>query len=179
MIGNCYSRIKLNSISFLVRGWFNIVIRRIGCFRDKPRRAAGSMVANQRGLKFAVRDCAHQARKRGYKLFAVQNGGECFLGPGAKITHNKYGRSTKCQGGKGGLWANDVYQLIIKRMWQNSVNSYLIHSFFVCLCCLFSILCYLQPNFNFSFAYFRWTAPKTRTQTLPKTKTQTLPRTCS
>lgn len=137
------------------------------------------MVANQKGLKFAVRDCAHQARKRGYKIFAVQNGGECFLGPRAKITYNKYGRSTKCRGGKGGPWANDVYHLIIKRMWQNSVDLFLHTSFFVCLCCLFSVMCYLEPNFNFSFACFRWAAPKTKTETLPKTKTQTLPRTCS
>lgn len=179
MIGNCYSRIQLNLISFLARGWSNIVIRRIGCFKDKPRRAAGSMVANQKGLKFAVRDCAHQARKRGYNIFAVQNGGECFLGPRAKITYNKYGRSTKCRGGKGGPWANDVYHLIIKRMWKNSVDLFLHTSFFVCLCCLFSVMCYLEPNFNFSFACFRWAAPKTKTETLPKTKTQTLPRTCS
>ena len=75
------------------------------------------MVANQRGLKYAVSDCAHQARKRGYKIFAVQKGGEYFLGLRAKITYNTYGRSTKWQGGKGGPWANDVYQLIIiKRM---------------------------------------------------------------
>ena len=72
------------------------------------------MVANLRGLKYAVRDCARQARKRGYKVFAVQNGGECFMGPRAKITYNKYGPSKKCRGGKGGPWANNVYILIIK-----------------------------------------------------------------
>ena len=99
------------------------------------------MVANQGGLRYDVKDYAHQARKRGYKVFAVQNGGECFLRPRTKITYNKYGRSTKCRGGKGGPWANDVYKLIIKRMRQNSIDSHLHASFFVCLCCLFSIMC--------------------------------------
>ena len=98
----------------LVRGWSNVVIRNLGCFRDKRRRSAGSMVANLRGLKYAVRDCARQARKRGYRIFAVQNGGECFMGPRAKITYKMYGRSKRCRGGKGGPWANDVYIIIIK-----------------------------------------------------------------
>ena len=79
------------------------------------------MVANLRGLKFAVRDCARQARKRGYRLFAVQNGGECFIGPRAKITYKKYGPSKRCRGGKGGPWANDVYIIVVKGGFQDVV----------------------------------------------------------
>lgn len=107
---------KRINIIFVVaaRGWTNVRLRSVGCFKDKPRRAAGSMVANLRGLKFAVRDCARQARKRGYRLFAVQNGGECWMGPRAKITYKKYGASRRCRGGKGGPWANDVYIIIVK-----------------------------------------------------------------
>ena len=82
------------------------------------------MVANLRGLKFAVRDCARQARKRGYRVFAVQNGGECFMGPRAKITYKRYGPSKKCRGGKGAPWANDVYKIIIKGMFRSFVPRY-------------------------------------------------------
>lgn len=80
------------------------------------------MVANLRGLKFAVRDCARQARKRGYRLFAVQNGGECFMGPRAKITYKKYGPSKRCRGGKGGPWANNVYIIVVKGRCQDFVR---------------------------------------------------------
>lgn len=104
------------------RGWTNVYIRSIGCFKDKPRRAAGSMVANLRGLKYAVRDCARQARKRGYRLFAVQNGGECFMGPRAKITYKKYGPSKRCRGGKGGPWTNNVYIIVVKGMCHDFVR---------------------------------------------------------
>ena len=100
------------------KGWTNVHIRSVGCFKDKPRRAVGSMVANLRGLKFVVRDCARQARKRGYRLFAVQNGGECWMGPRAKLTYKKYGTSKRCRGGKGGPWANNVYVIIVKGMSQ-------------------------------------------------------------
>lgn len=110
-------------INFLIaaRGWTNVYLRSIGCFKDKARRAAGSMVANLRGLKFAVRDCARQARKRGYRIFALQNGGECFMGPRAKITYKKYGPSKRCRGGKGGPWANNVYIIIVKGMFQDII----------------------------------------------------------
>lgn len=115
----------LTSIKYVfitARGWTNVYIRSIGCFKDKPRRAAGSMVANLRGLKFVVRDCARQARKRGYRLFAVQNGGECFMGPRAKITYKKYGPSKRCRGGKGGPWANNVYIIVVKGRFLDFVG---------------------------------------------------------
>jgi len=46
---------------------------------------------------------------RGYKAFAVQHQGWCATGPRAHLTYRKYGRSNRCRNGKGGPWANDVY----------------------------------------------------------------------
>ena len=58
--------------------------------------------------------CFLLAARRGYRLFGVQNGSECFSGPMAHRTFNRYGRSNRCRNGKGGPWANDVY-IIIRR----------------------------------------------------------------
>jgi hypothetical protein len=49
------------------------------------------------------------AEKNGYKVFSVQHGNQCFSGPHAEKTYNKYGSSNKCSNGVGGSWANDVY----------------------------------------------------------------------
>ena len=46
---------------------------------------------------------------RGYRAFAVQHQGWCATGPRAHLTYRKYGRSNRCRNGKGGPWANDVY----------------------------------------------------------------------
>ena len=58
----------------------------------------------------AIAKCAVAAMRRGYRMFAVQNGGQCFSSATAPLTFNKYGKSTACwSGGKGGPWANEVY----------------------------------------------------------------------
>jgi len=50
------------------------------------------------------------ALKRKYRIFAVQNGGECFGSANAQKTFDKYGKSTACgKDGEGGVWANHVY----------------------------------------------------------------------
>ena len=46
---------------------------------------------------------------RGYRAFAVQHQGWCATGPKAHVTYRRYGRSNRCRNGKGGPWANDVY----------------------------------------------------------------------
>ena len=62
----------------------------------------------------AVMACFHLAARRGYRAFGIQNGGECFSGPLAHHTYNRYGPSNRCKNGKGGSWASNVY-FIIKR----------------------------------------------------------------
>ena len=54
--------------------------------------------------------CAVAALKKKYRIFAVQNGGQCFGSDSALTTFDKYGKSTACgNDGGGGVWANHVY----------------------------------------------------------------------
>ena len=60
----------------------------------------------------AIQKCALAAKIRGYKTFAIQDGGMCVGGPTAHETFDKYGESQDCKNdGKGGPWANQVYNL--------------------------------------------------------------------
>ena len=56
-----------------------------------------------------ITKCAKAAKAYGYKIFAVQNGGQCFADPNAQKTYTTYGPSTQCRFGVGGALANDVY----------------------------------------------------------------------
>ena len=60
----------------------------------------------------AVQKCYEVTKKRGYKAFAVQNGGWCASGPLAEINFDWYGQSCACgTDGKGGPSVNQVYEL--------------------------------------------------------------------
>ena len=60
----------------------------------------------------AIEKCYQAAKKRGFQLFAVQNGGWCASSASAFKTFNKYGKSSACKSdGKGGPWANQVYYI--------------------------------------------------------------------
>ena len=54
--------------------------------------------------------CYEAALARGYRVFGVQHGGWC-AGTSAADTYKKYGKATNCANGRGGYWANDVYQI--------------------------------------------------------------------
>ena len=67
---------------------------------------------NYQRRKDAIRKCYEVASERGYKFFAVQDGGACFGDESGGKTYMKYGRKTRgCYNGKGGPWGNDVYQI--------------------------------------------------------------------
>ena len=54
--------------------------------------------------------CALAARKRGFHMFALQDGGWCAASATAINTFDKYGKSTDClDNGEGGHFANNVY----------------------------------------------------------------------
>ncbi|XP_048576007.1 neurogenic locus notch homolog protein 2 [Nematostella vectensis] len=91
---------------------------RLGCYKD----AATSAIASLEGVDpildgapnvrtHAKRKCALVAVNRGYTVFAVQDGGKCFSADDAHLTYFKYGTSSSCVDGKGGVLANDVYVL--------------------------------------------------------------------
>jgi len=61
--------------------------------------------------KSPIAKCAVAAMRKGYSMFAVQNGGWCAASATAPRTFDKYGKSTACRSdGKGGGGANQVYQ---------------------------------------------------------------------
>lgn len=89
----------------------------MGCYKDTAERAISSLEGkdpaldgNYKTRKNPIAKCALVARKRGYRVFAVQNGGWCAASATAEETFNKYGKSSACElDGQGGPWANEVY----------------------------------------------------------------------
>ena len=55
--------------------------------------------------------CAKVAKKHNSNTFALQKGGQCFIGKEGTPTYERYGPSRKCKYGLGGQMANDVYFL--------------------------------------------------------------------
>jgi len=60
----------------------------------------------------AINECGNFAKAKGYKGFAVQDGGQCFTSEDAHLLYSKYGATTTCVNGKGGGYANDYYEWI-------------------------------------------------------------------
>ena len=89
----------------------------LGCYKDTGHRAIPPLEGKDQILDkhYLHRDnpiakCAVAAMKRGYKMFAVQNGGWCAASETAQSTFDKYGKSSACKtDGEGGPWANHVY----------------------------------------------------------------------
>ncbi|XP_031551901.1 hemicentin-1-like [Actinia tenebrosa] len=81
-----------------------------GCFGDSRSRAMPVFLKKLSYYSGAVAKCAKLASSHKYKCFGVQNGRECWSGPNAHQTYNKYGECPdKCKNGNGGKFANDVY----------------------------------------------------------------------
>ena len=89
----------------------------IGCYKDTGNRAITVVEGKDPVLdgsylsrKDPIAKCAVAALRKGYNMFAVQNGGHCQTSATAAKTFDKYGKSTACKSdGEGGSWANQVY----------------------------------------------------------------------
>lgn len=79
----------------------------MGCWKDAPDRAIAGGVR----LTGTFEQCKQYALKNGLRIFALENGGECFAAPGAFHTFRKHGKCTGKSGGMGGYWTMDVYML--------------------------------------------------------------------
>ena len=102
-----FSSLRFHSVS---------VVKPIGCFKDTGRRAIPGVDGRYpivrgyyRRRKDAIRKCALVALMLRASVFAVQHQGWCATGRRAHLTYGRYGRSNRCRNGKGGPWANDVY----------------------------------------------------------------------
>ena len=84
----------------------------MGCYKDSLPRAFPDYYDT--GL--TVAGCYQKAIELGYEIFAIQNGGECWLDDSTQNNYDKYGKSDKCKGESGGKWLNSVYK--IKSEWR-------------------------------------------------------------
>lgn len=116
----------------------------LGCFNDKYKRAMPEEILNERDTTskvfggktidwnnfrsflegFACR-CAQIAASKGYTVIGLQFYGECWSGPNADITYDKYGPAESCINGDyrlisnssncghfmGKSWTNHVYRI--------------------------------------------------------------------
>ena len=60
----------------------------------------------------AINACYEAAKEKGLSIFALQDGGWCAGATGG-VGYKKYGslNPNQCHGGKGGTWANSVYEI--------------------------------------------------------------------
>ena len=112
-------------INFNIRGALGLILHvafssayeTVGCYKDTYSRAIKTLEGTDPILdgwygsrENAIEKCAVAAMKKGYNMFAVQNGGHCRASATAAQTFDKYGKSTACKAdGEGGPWANQVY----------------------------------------------------------------------
>ncbi len=91
----------------------------IGCFQDRDSHAVPTLEeqdsildGSYKARQHAIEKCYQVAKKRGFHLFAVQDGGWCVTSASASKTFDKYGKSSACKSdGKGGPGANQVYYI--------------------------------------------------------------------
>eukprot|EP00794_Sanderia_malayensis_P014145 gene14144-15622_t len=94
-----------------LNGWESV-----GCWRDLPFRAIATLEGKSKQLSRVwktrsdpLTSCAKAAAEQNLKVFAIQNGGQCFGGPYAQYFFDQYGPSNLCKNGLGGTWSNNVY----------------------------------------------------------------------
>ena len=92
----------------------------IGCFKDN---SSSPVIETLEGQDFildgnyttrqdSINKCFLAAEKRGFHIFALQDGGRCAASASAVKTFDKYGQSVNCRGdGKGGPEASQVYYI--------------------------------------------------------------------
>ena len=89
----------------------------IGCYKDTSNRAIPTLEDADAVLdgsypsrKSPIAKCTVAAMRKGYSMFAVQNGGWSAASATAPQTFEKYGKSSACKSdGEGGGGANQVY----------------------------------------------------------------------
>ena len=92
----------------------------VGCYKDSKYRAMRLLEGvdstflqghyRTRG-KESIRYCYLEALMKGFVMFGLQDGGQCWGGTFIDHKHSKYGLSKDCHDGKGGIWSNDVYKI--------------------------------------------------------------------
>ena len=99
--------------------------KQIGCFKERTDvnkdRAIPSLegrddvldglgTISYRGREFPIEKCADAARRRGYVMFAIQDGGLCATSKEIQNTYDTYGAGDDCNvNGTGSAFSSTVY----------------------------------------------------------------------
>ncbi|XP_019630028.1 PREDICTED: uncharacterized protein LOC109474217 [Branchiostoma belcheri] len=91
----------------------------LGCWRDSDTRAIpilegtdSLLDGDYQSRHHAIQKCYQVALSRGFPMFSVQDGGQCFGSADGLNTYNRYGPTTTCaEDGEGGAWGNEVYKI--------------------------------------------------------------------
>ena len=81
-----------------------------GCYGDQSNRALSIFIASlQKDGNELVNECYRLTKDKGYNVFGVQDGKECWSDPNGECFYDKHGNKSSCRDGTGARWANDVY----------------------------------------------------------------------
>jgi hypothetical protein len=107
-----------NTDHWCAKGQLQLSYKPIGCFGDKAERSMPileggdpSITGDYKTREDSIVKCYKFAKSKGYKYFGVQDGGHC-QGSNNLAEAQKYGPSGACTNGKGGGWANDIYEIM-------------------------------------------------------------------
>ena len=92
----------------------------LGCWEEAkavPDRAIPEYLGYE-NKRTAIKGCYQKAWKKGFKVFAVRYGKECWSSKDAIETYNKFGSANDCLGGIGGDYSNAVYQITGKQVYN-------------------------------------------------------------
>ena len=91
----------------------------LGCWADTGTNRAilgGNRLAQYEAeyvtkIRDLIEDCHNFAQSKGWNVFGVQYGRECFTSADAENTYQKHGQTDRCFNGEGGFDAMDVYKI--------------------------------------------------------------------
>merc|ERR1712224_70675 len=96
-------------------------LEKLGCWKDSLPRAIESfedrssiLDGHYKNRKDPISKCYLVAKSNGFKVFALQDGGQCFTSNTASGTFDRYKESKLCSNGLGGPMANNVYLITNK-----------------------------------------------------------------
>ena len=112
----CSKNIKNLFFSFTV-----LPYEAVGCFKDDVVRSIETLEGNPKVSKILtghyktrktpVQKCYQAAKALNFKVFAVQDGGQCMSSATALKSYKNYGKSEACVSEKGGPMANYVWKI--------------------------------------------------------------------
>ena len=93
--------------------YFTVLYNFVGCFIDQNADRIMSIYLHaDYNDPNIVKVCSQKASARGFSVFGVEAGGQCFSGPNAGVTFKKHGQAPDgdCPNGEGASFRMSVYK---------------------------------------------------------------------